>query len=173
VRYLIYILLSTITFAQVNKETIRTVLELQGEVNESKVERLYSLYLEKTSCNTNDFFLAYGLSAFSGVCLGSYESKNYGYTHIGFLPQFLQDWYRVENNSDKVFGKSFTWQKVFRDLDYIADRQAYQYWIRFFGDKWYLSFMAHWIVKNTFATLIRSKLKYDTYFYDFKLNLIF
>lgn len=138
---------------------------------------LYDKYLSEQD-NTKILTGAIFGSAVSGVALGSHESFTFGYKDSGWMPKFMQDWYNWKPQTDAVFGKSFTWQKIFRDVDYISDRYAWNKWKmvfkakEFFSWQTLLAYASHWTAKNLFATFIRDKFKHDTFFYSFEGSLI-
>lgn len=117
-------------------------------------------------------------SSSSGISLGAHESRTFNYTNTAWLPGFIEDWYNYKVNTDAVFGKIFTWQKIFRDLDYATDRKAWESWKLVCNVKKVVSwqfleaFVFHWAIKNTFATLIRDKFKHGQFFYSFDFSLI-
>lgn len=176
ISYLI-ILLVTMTMLlsgqQLTRENIKEVLVLQEEKDiDAVAENLYRRWVEINSWQTDDLLTGIGLSSLSGLALGAHESYTFGYQHTGWLPGFMQHWYGWRVNTDAVFVKSFTWQKTFREVDYITDRMAFGKLKKFFKQKWYFAYAVHWVVKNTFATLIRDKFKHDRFFYSFQLDLI-
>lgn len=122
---------------------------------------------------------AIGMSSLSGFSLGIHESYTFGYTHDKWMPKFARDWYQWRPNTDAVFGKVFTMQKVFRDVDYAADRTAWNEWKKVFHQTKFFSwetlgaFGCHFLVKNTFATFIRDKMKHDKWFYSWQVELFF
>ena len=122
---------------------------------------------------------AIGMSALSGFSLGIHESYTFGYTYDKWLPKFAQDWYEWRPNTDAVFGKIFTMQKVFRDVDYAADRTGWNEWKKVYKVKKFFSwetlgaYVSHFTVKNTMATIIRDKMKHNEWWYSFQVELIF
>lgn len=173
-RNILFILLffSSYQIAQITKDDVKIVLELSGCNDESKIEKVWQCYKELSSNNKDDLLKGLGFSALSGIALGAYESSVFNYSHSEFLPGLMRNWYENRITSDGVFDKSLTWQKVWREVDYSTDRTAYNYFQKFFGDKWYLAIMSHWILKNTFATIIRDKMHYNEFFYSFSLKLL-
>jgi len=166
-----------VSYAQMSKDEVITILSLEeynGIGNANEVDIIYERYLNMVSYKPNDLLQGIGYSALSGVSLGAVESSEFGYTKSGWLPSFLKDWY---NNSPHSGGEPmyqiFGWQEVWREIDYASDRAAYESLKLFFGGKWYFALLAHWLVKNTFATVVRDKFKYDKFTYSFKLDLLF
>lgn len=173
-----FILFACNSYAQLTKADIKEVLILQGsQAPEYESIVLYRKYLEQQD---NTLTLISGIigSAVSGVALGSHESFTFGYKESGWLPDFLEDWYNYRPNTDAVFGKTLTWQKVWRDVDYASDRYAYNKWKLlyraedFFSWQTLLAYITHWTVKNTFTTLIRDKFKHNEFFYSFEGSLV-
>jgi hypothetical protein len=159
-------------FAQITKKDIETILLLDNQ-NPAKADTLYRIYLEKTAYKQPEMIEGILFSAISGTSLGFYESKSFGYKNDGWLPGAVRDWYREVNNSEFLLGKAFTWQKIWREIDYITEIKGYLNWFKYFGNRWYLAYPVHWIIKNTFATIVRDKMKYNEAFHSFNLTLIF
>jgi hypothetical protein len=157
------VFLSIVSFAQLTKENIKEILALQGnqagQSLDEQAEYLYDRYIEKTSYRTEDAITGFGQSILSGISMAAHQSKTAGYTNTGWMPKFMQDWYGVTKKTDEVFGKSLTWQKIWRESDYINDRNGYSDLNRFFGDKWYLTLASHLFAKNVSAAFIRAKMK--------------
>ena len=96
--------------------------------------------------------------------MGAYQSRTANYKYSVWLPQFFQEWWKIKPNTDLVMGKSFSWQKVFKEIDYIFDRKGYENFNRFFGGKWYYTYITHTFIKNLSAALVRHKFKYGRVF---------
>lgn len=161
------------------EEQIRLVLELQGsQYPEAETMILMDKYLERAS-DWKTLVGAVGMSSLSGVALGSHESFTFGYRYSGWLPEFMEDWYKWKPQTDAVFGKAFTWQKIFRDIDYAADRVAWNKWKQTWKVKTFWSwqtlgaFGSHFVVKNTFATFVRDRMKHDNWWYSWKAEFLF
>jgi hypothetical protein len=170
---IILFLFSLSLCAQVTQEQIKEVLILQGEQNSDAVSHLlYEKQITMNSYQTPDLLEGIGFSAASGVSLGAFESNAFNYTHDQWLPKFMQQWYEWNLNTDMVLGKIFMWQKVWREVDYATDRAAYSRLKKYFAGKWFIAFPIHWIVKNTFATMIRDKMKHDRFFYSFDFDFV-
>jgi hypothetical protein len=174
---LVLFLTASVSYAQMTKEEVFTVLSLEeysGTNNAKEIDVIYERYLNLVSYKPNELLEGLGYSALSGIGLGSVESSEYGYQKSGWLPVFLKDWY---NNSPRGDGapmyQLFGWQEVWREVDYASDRAAYESLKLFFGGKWYYAMLVHWVIKNTFATIVRDKFKYDQYLYSFKFDLLF
>lgn len=157
------VLISALNFAQLTKDDIKEILALQGNQVTANIdeqaEYLYDRYTEKTSYKTEDAVTGFGQSILSGISMGAHQSKTAGYTNVSWMPKFMQDWYGVTKKTDDVFGKSLTWQKIWRESDYVNDRNGYSDLNRFFGNKWYLTLASHLFVKNASAAFIRAKMR--------------
>jgi hypothetical protein len=162
-------------FAQVSQEQIKEVLELQGFKDSENLDQfsqlLYKKQVESGSYRTLDLLNGIMLSACSGVSLGAHESADFGYKNDKWLPKFAQTYFEWRPVTDNIFGKVLTWQKVFRETDYYADRKSYQALKKYFNSA-YIAYPVYWIIKNTFATLIRDKFKYDKWFYSFDIHFV-
>lgn len=174
----IFFIFSSLVFCQITKDDIREVLILQGFRDgaelQAQTEFLYQTYLDKVSFRTNDLLQGVGLSFLSGIGLGAYESHTFGYKHISWMPEFMQKWYSSSQNlTGEPNYAMLSWEQVWREVDYASDRAAYDKLNTFFRNRWYFALLAHWIIKNTAATLIRDKMKYDKFFYSFKFDLVF
>lgn len=173
----IIILLSSIGFSQITKDDIKEVLILQGYRDgaelQAQTEFLYEHYLDKVSFKAKDLLEGFGLSFLSGVGLGAYESHAFGYKNTNWMPEFMEKWY---NSSPNLTGEAnytiLSWEQVWREVDYASDRAAYEKLNTFFKNKWYFALVTHWIIKNTAATLVRDKMKYNRFFYSFKFDLV-
>lgn len=171
------------TFAQdLSKNDIKEVLLLQTENKEYvevTSEILYQKYLDKQHFSFSSLATSTALSSTSGISLGFHESYTFGYKYSNWLPEFMSDWYEWRPETDAVFGKVFTFQKVFRDLDYATDRAAWNSWKKTWNVREFWSwstlgaFTSHFIVKNTFATFIRDRMKHDNWVYSWKAEFIF
>lgn len=176
---LITIFIANLSFGQITKDDIKDVLLLQGLNDYTEIEAqsqlLYEQYIEKVSYNFSDLAEGFGYSVLSGISLGAHESNSFGYRNTGWMPKFMRDWYESTQGvySNTVFGDMFTWREVWKQVDYIADRNAYQSLNKFFEQKWYLALITHWVVKNTFATMIRDKMKHNKLFYSWNVNFVF
>lgn len=178
-RKLLYIILlfSGIAYCQITKDDIKEVLILQGFREgaelQAQTEFLYENYLEKVSFKSKDLLEGAGLSFLSGIGLGAYESHAFGYKNISWMPEFMQKWYTSSPNFRGEPDYTFlSWEQVWREVDYAADRAAYDKLKVFFKNKWYFALLTHWVIKNTAATLVRDKMKYDKFFYSFKFDLV-
>jgi len=159
----VVVLTSVLNFAQLTKENIKEILELQGNQTSATIdeqaEDLYQRYIDNTSYTMEEGLKGFGQSALSGISMGAHQSRSANYTNTGWMPKFMQDWYGTVKKTDAIFGKSLTWQKIWRESDYINDRGGYNSLNRFFGDKWYLTLATHLAVKNTFGALVRAKMR--------------
>ncbi|MBI9070753.1 MAG: hypothetical protein JEY94_04105 [Melioribacteraceae bacterium] len=164
--------------AQVTKSDIRDLLVLQGFSDLAEIEAqtsvIYDSYLDKISYNFGDLLAGVGYSALSGVSLGAHEAHQFGYKKIDWMPKFMQDWYKSSDRAlpQSVFGDFFNWREVFKQFDYVADRNAYESLNTFFKQKWYFSLVTHWVVKNTFATIMRDQMKHEQPFYSWKIDFV-
>ena len=114
------------------------------------------------------------LSALSGISFGAHEAYAFNFRYSGWLgDNVLKDWYNWRPKTEAVFGRIFTWHKVWRELDYYSFNKGYEKINRYFGNKWYITYPLIWIVRNTFATMIRDKFKTDNWFYSFDIELFF
>ena len=177
---ILWIIFISISYSQtLTEEQTRLVLELQdSQYPEIETTILMDRYLDKTS-SWKTVIGAVGFSTISGISLGSHESFTFGYRHTGWLPEFMEDWYQWRPNTDAVFGKTFTWQKVFRSMDYATDRAAWNKWKQTWRVRTFWSwetlgaFGSHFIVKNTFATFVRDRMKHDNWWYSWKAEFLF
>lgn len=180
IKYLIIliILFSIPVHSQVSKQDVKDLLLVQGSFDISDIEvqseYIYNQLLEIKSYKFSDFLYAFGMSAISGISLGAYESNNFGgYDQIDWMPEFLQKWYMNSTLIGKEPNyKLFNWQMVFREVDYISDRIAYEKLNVFFKNQWYWAFLVNWVVKNTFATITRDQFSSDRPFNSFRLHLV-
>jgi hypothetical protein len=175
---ILYFILSTSLLAQVSQNDIKDILMLQGKSDiECEVEskELYNKFLDLHAYQTEDLLLGVGLSAASGAALGFYESNAFGYKKTAWMPEFMEDWYykSMNHRTDGVFAKTFDWQKVFRNIDYITTIAGYNTLERYFAGKWYYAYAVYWISKNITSTLVRDKMKYDNWLYSYNVELIF
>ncbi len=160
-----------------SKTEVRKILVLEGLDNsdnfEAHVDRIYDKYLDRISFKPEDLLGGLGYSILSGICLGTYESHVFGYQNSSWLPGFLKSWYNTSpRGSGMPMYGLFNIQTIAREGDYISDRNAYEVWKRFFKGQWYWALLAHWLVKNTFATIIRDKFKHDQMFYSFRIDFL-
>jgi hypothetical protein len=174
--YILFIF-SSVCFSQITKDDIREVLILEGYRDgvelQAQADLLYASYLDKVSYRISDLAEGAGYSFLSGLGLGAYESRTFGYKHTSWMPGFMQTWYKA---SPAIGGEPdytlLSWEQVWREVDYASDRAAYTKLKIFFHNKWYLALLTHWIIKNTAATMVRDKMKYDRFFYSFKFDLV-
>ena len=165
-------------YPQVSQQDIRDLLIVQGNHNftdlDAKSELIYNRLLDIKSYKFNDFMYAAGMSALSGIGQGAYESDTFdGYNDIDWMPGFLQKWFVNSKLPLKESNyKLFNWQMIFRETDYICDRIAYEKLNVFFKNQWYWAYLVHWIIKNTFATIVRDTFLSNHPFQSFKLNFI-
>jgi hypothetical protein len=153
------IIISSFANAQITKDNIKQLLIVQGVENpDAQAEGLYNQYTEGKQFDMLQLNKALGESALSGISMGLYQSRNACYQNVSWMPKFMQDWYSTTIKTDKVYGKSLTWQKIWREADYVSDRQAYEDLNRFFDGKWYLAAATHMFVKNLTGAMIRNKM---------------
>lgn len=146
--------------------TEKDLISIYGEQGKS----MYSQLADYSSYNSSDVIGGSVYSILSGLSLGAYESKNFGY-EWKTLPKFMKSWYNKNTSGDGIFSKSLDFNKVFRATDNIFDRLSYQKLERFYGDKWYSPILVYvhiFVIKNTSATIVRNWAKYDNPLYDFK-----
>ena len=175
---LVFILFFTpsVSYAQMTKEEVLTVLSLEnynGGNNIKDLDIIYERYLNLISYKPIDFIRGIGFSALSGIGEGAMESNEFGYTKSGWLPGFLKDWYISSpfNNGNPDY-QIFGWQNIWREVDYASDREAYETLKLFFRGTWYYALLVHWMVKNTFATIVRDKFRYDNFLFSFQFDLV-
>ncbi len=174
---MILLLFTGMLSAQMTKNEVRKVLILEGMWNtenfETHVDKLYGKYLDRISFKTTDLMQGVGYSILSGISLGTYESHIFGYKNSDWLPGFLKSWYNDSPRigSEPVYG-IFNIQTIAHEVDYLSDRIAYEKWKRFYRGKWYWALLTHWVIKNTFATLIRDKFKHNDLFYSFRIDFV-
>ncbi|MDR3626037.1 MAG: hypothetical protein P4L45_04360 [Ignavibacteriaceae bacterium] len=158
-----------------SKEEVLTILSLEeynGIGNANDIDIIYERYLDQVSYKPNDLIAGIGNSILSGFSLGAEESKEFKFTHSGWLPAFLQDWYNSPPYKNGNFLYQFvSWQEVWHEVDYVTDRNAYEMLKQYFRGKWYFALLVHWLFKNVSATVVRDKFKYDDFSYSFKLDL--
>lgn len=166
-------------FPQIKLNDIEQLLLLQGKSKEeAKLEAVY-LYNKFEQQNKPNIFTTTLYSSLSGFSLGFHESYTFGYKYYKWLPKFMQTWYEWRPNTDLVFGKIFTFQKVFRDIDYAFDRIGWNNWKKIYNVKniisfnTLLAFITHTGIKYTMATMIRDRMKHDKWFYSFDIELVF
>jgi len=176
--------LTNLVTAQVTKNDVKEILDLYGKyihtgMCELEYEKVYEMYITQEKYDINIFYKGFTSSTLSGISLGAYESYLFNYKHSEWLPKPLENWYNWRPQTDAVFGKSLTWHKIFRATDYSFDRTAFNNWKKFYGVETFWSwnqlaaYLTHFTVKNTFATIIRDKFKYNEVFHSFDFDLIF
>jgi hypothetical protein len=152
-------IISSFANAQITRDNIKQLLVAQGVDNpELQADNLYNQYSEGKSFDMMALNKALGESALSGISMGLYQSRNACYKNVGWMPKFMQDWYSAALKTDKVYGKSLTWQKIWREADYIGDRMAYEDLNRYFDGKWYFAALTHMFVKNLTGAMVRNKM---------------
>lgn len=93
-----------------------------------------------------------------------------------FIPE---GWWGWRPKTENVFGKSFTVQKIFREVDHFYFVLGYNNFKKYFGaDKFWCveniyATAATLFVWNMFATPFLDTYKYDKPFYSFNVELIF
>lgn len=153
------IILSSFANAQITKDNIKQLLIVQGVDNpDVQAENLYNQYTDNKQFDMFQLNKALGESALSGISMGLYQSRNACYQNVSWMPKFMQNWYSTTIQTDKIYGKSLTWQKIWREADYMSDRQAYEDLNRFFDGKWYFAAITHLFVKNLTGAMIRNKM---------------
>jgi hypothetical protein len=154
------IIISSISYAQITKEGIEQLLIAQGIDNpKPQAEALYNQYTDNKQFDIMEMNKAFMESAVSGICMGFYQARNFKYKNVGWMPQFMQDWYSTRMKTETIFGKSFTWQKIWRESDYMTDRLAYEDLNRFYNNKWYLTAITHLVLKNLSGSMIKNKMR--------------
>lgn len=164
---LILFICTSFTKAQLSREDVKEILlieEYQTENLDKAADELHRKYLDKISYEQTDLLNGIFTSSLSGIGMGVYQSRTANYQYSNWLPQFIEQWWNIKPQTDMVLGKSVSWQKVFKEIDYIFDRKGYENLNRFFGGKWYYSYITHAFIKNLSAALIRHKFKYGRFF---------
>ena len=158
--WIVILIFSSICSAQITEDNIKQLLIVQGISNpESRAKDLYNEYTENKQVDLSVLNTALAESALSGVSMGLNQSRNsYTTKDIAWLPKFMQSWYMNSCGTDNIFGKFFTWQKIFREADYMSDRLAYEDLNRFFEGKWYLAAISDIFIKNITGAMIRNKM---------------
>ena len=158
--FMLVVFLAPFVKAQVSKNDIKELLLVQGINNvDQKASDLFNAYYSSTDTKLQDWGMAAGESAVSGICMGLNQSRTAGYKNTSWMPGFVQDWYQQSFASDVVLSKAFTWQKVWRDMDYATDRMAYEDLKRLFKNDSYKAAAVQFVVKNIAAALIRNEMK--------------
>lgn len=178
--------LSTITLSQTKlngqdaKEflefvKLENVLSDSGKIDYDGLAIKFNDHINKKySWQFADFTEGLLFGAVSGISFGAHEAYAFNFKYSGWLgDNFIQDWYKWRPQTEAVFGRIFTWHKVWREVDYATYILSYENFDKFFGGKWYLSYPTTWIVRNTFATMIRDKFKTDNWWYSFEFELLF
>ena len=174
---LFIILLAGNSYSQMSKTEVMRILQLEGwpltSNFDAQVDNIYERYLDRISYKSENLIGGLGYSILSGVCLGTYESHTFGYDNAEWMPGFLKNWYQSSprHNGEPMYN-IFNIETITREADYLSDRSAYSEWKRFFRGQWYWALLAHWVVKNTFATIIRDTFKHGQPFYSFKLDFV-
>lgn len=154
-------LLCAFANAQITKDNIKQLLIAQGFDNpDGAAEELYQQYNENNLIDNNSI-LSRGLaeSALSGLSMGFYQSRNaWDSKNISWIPKFMQNWYLNKPGVDNLLGQFFTWQKIFRETDYMSDRLAYEDLYEYFNGNWWLATLTDVFVKNLFGAMIRRKM---------------
>jgi hypothetical protein len=157
------------------KEDVLTILSMEeynGIGSTNDIDIIYERYLDQVSYKPVDLIEGIGNSILSGFSLGAEESREFKFNHSGWMPEFLQDWYKSPPyKSGNLLYQFFSWQEVWHEIDYVTDRNAYEMLKQYFRGKWYFALLVHWVFKNVSATIIRDKFKYDSFTYSFKLDL--
>lgn len=158
----------------IQKDSIGNIMVANNIEWDGFQEKVVIKYNELQSGNFSDLASGIFFSSLSGIAFGMHEAYAFNYKNSGWLgDNFIQDWYKWRPQTEAVFGRIFTWHKVWREVDYAADRTAYNKLNKFFGDKWYISYPIFWTLKNTFATAVRDKFKTDSWWYSFDFQLFF
>lgn len=189
---LLIALLSTLSFAQIPEEdmqeyTLLTLKIAQKEnlfkVDSGKVKAVYTQedikavtqkYLEEyanlTKFRTKDVIYGSLWAISAGIGEGFYESAIF-YPHNNNFPSWMNKYLQWDINSDQIFCKIFTAQKIFRDLDYTSNSRAYARLRRFYNSG-ILAYLHNFVVRSTVASIIRSQAKYGTPWHDFSFDLL-
>ena len=163
----IFLLTTVAVNAQLSCEDVKEILIIQGETTnnlDKEAEVLHQKYLDRISYHEQDLIDGIYTGVISGVCMGAHQSRTANYLHSNWLPGFVEDWWTIKPQTNMAFGKVASWQKVFREADYIYSIKEYNNLNRYFGDKWYYTIPASAFIKNLSASLIRHKFKYGRFF---------
>jgi hypothetical protein len=158
---LILIIICSVCKAQITENNIKQLLIAQGIDNPAtNAEILYNQYTENKKFDDIAILnKALGESALSGLSMGFYQTRNaWNHKDIGWLPKFMQNWYMDKPGVNNIFGQFFTWQKIFREIDYMNDRLAYEDLNKFFEGKWFLATITDMLVKNLTGAMIRNRM---------------
>lgn len=175
IKYLLFFLLLTTTvFAQLDQNTIKEVLILQGiqEDVDAKSVLLYNKYIEENSYQTPDLLKGIGTAVSSGFFLGVFESNVFNYTYPHLKDGALKDYLTWNSPTDKIYGKLFYPQKIAREGMTLSSRASLNYLKRYFKTMW-IAYPVWWIVHNTTATVYRDWAKHGDASYSFDWNFIF
>ena len=170
-RFIIFILLlffpAIAAYAQLSQEDVKDILIIQGynpdNINEEATE-LHKKYLDKICFKQEDFLNGIADAALSGISMGAQQSRTANYTHSNWLPGFIEQWWTIKPRTDQTFGKVLSWQKFFRETDYIFNFSSYESLNRFYGGNWIFSLITSTFIKELSASLIRHKFKYGRFF---------
>lgn len=184
--FILFLLVSTLTFSQtkLNGQDAKEFLEFvklenvladTGGIDYDGLAIKFNKHVnQKYAWQFADLAEGFLFGITSGISFGAHEAYAFNFKHSAWLgDNFIQDWYRWRPQTEAVFGRIFTWHKVWREIDYATYRLSYENFDKFFEGKWYLSYPATWIVRNTFATIIRDKFKTNNWWYSFEFELLF
>ncbi len=158
--YLAILSLAPCVIAQVTQDEIKELLIVQEIKNvDQRSKDLYETYYSGTEIGTLDWGKAVGESAASGICMALYQSRTAGYKNLSWMPDFVRSWYTQSFASDNVYSKIFTWQKIWRETDYAADRTAFDAFRHLFKNNYFKAAIAHFLVKNFTAMMVRNEFK--------------
>lgn len=158
--FLIVLVASPILNAQVTRDDIKELLAVQGAKNiDENADKLYEAYTSSLEFDATDWSRSAGESALSGLSMAMHQSRTAGYKNISWMPGFMQDWYKISFATDNVYGKSLTWQKIWREMDYTTDRIAFDEMRRLFKNNYWEAVIAHFLVKNLTAFMVRNEFK--------------
>ncbi|MGE5499938.1 MAG: hypothetical protein ACM3Q2_17830 [Syntrophothermus sp.] len=178
----VILLMGTLLRAQqITQDDIRIFLMIQnsnltGDSLKAQSEMLYGKFMKHISYRFADAAEGALFSVISGISMGANESNviRNSYGHYSWMPKIFQDWYNMAPRERPGVPDyhPLSWQFFFREIDMAAEIRAYYQWLRFFRNEWYLALLTHWIIKNTFATIIRDLFRYGKPFYSFDISML-
>lgn len=148
-------------------------VEITEDQAQSLYDKYYNDYLDLYAFNSRDAYLGALYSSLSGIGLGLLESHAFGYKYPGLDQDgWLQNYLTMYTGGDYLI-KFYHPNKVGRGMNDIFDRRAYVKWTKFFGSKWYWTYIVHFMLKNSVASIYRGWAKYDKPFYYYEIDVDF
>lgn len=144
---------------------------LTQDQTDALFDKYYPEYIDLFAFERKDALLGALYSSISGIGLGLLESHAFGYQYPGLDKDgWLHEYLTMKTGGDQLI-KLWHPNKVGRGMNDIFDRQAYKKWEKFFGKKWYLTYIVHFMVKNSVASIYRGWAKYDKPFFYYDLEI--